>query len=105
MRRINGSSLRRAGFPNPMKWDLPTGTETQRDMADGSEKPEVDGSTPSHRTFGGVDDNLLMLSDRSSVCLIAGKAIGTLVEIREDLCPTVENERTVGVYHRRFSGR
>ncbi len=34
----------------PMKWHPVTCSETQRDILDGSKKPEVDGSTPSLTT-------------------------------------------------------
>jgi hypothetical protein len=37
-------------FTNPRKWDLLERTETYRDIRYGSEKPEVDGSTPSLTT-------------------------------------------------------
>ncbi len=35
---------------NPAKWDVARCTETKRDIHYGSEKPEVDGSTPSLTT-------------------------------------------------------
>jgi hypothetical protein len=38
------------GFTNPMKWNPVTRSETYRDILCGSEKPEVDGSTPSLTT-------------------------------------------------------
>jgi hypothetical protein len=37
-------------FTNPMKWHPVTCSETWRDILYGSEKPEVDGSTPSLTT-------------------------------------------------------